>query len=192
MTPRQNTDRLMFSITIFTLSHSPFFTNNDNNSFEQNKELLFTLNSSKTMIRPASTPFFVFFYVLVAIVMMTQVEETQGLASVARTVRQGLWGRLTSRVVGRPAVNNHHNSDVPAAAIESIAVNRRHHHPQHQVNQNVGMSISSALPQSSEVPTLQLKSSSSLQQPEQEFDADSYRRQMTDLVYERSMQRFLQ
>ena len=102
----------------------------------------------------STTCFLIFVFALA-----TMMGETEGLASVVRTVRQGVWGRLTS-AVGKPS-----NNAAPPAFVKQTKV---------------------------PVVTSSLQRETSDHQESASFDADSYRREMTDLVYERSMQRFSQ
>jgi hypothetical protein len=88
------------------------------------------------------------FFALLVIVLA--VDQTQGLASTARTVRGSIWGKLTRQSApGFPQ----------AAIIEATTP-------------MVVQPLSPAAPDAVGG-----------------FDADAYRREMTDLVYQRSMQR---
>ena len=99
--------------------------------------------------------------VLIALASATMTVETEGLASVVRSVRQNVWGKLTGNTDGAVAF----------AAKKVITVRP--------------VVSSSSAEESESLDTKELVSFA-------DFDADTYRKQMRDLVYERSMERFAQ
>jgi hypothetical protein len=94
------------------------------------------------------------YFTVFAFAFIAMMGETEGLASVVRTVRQGVWGKLTGKRTARGFPDQVKVPAVPSKFPAEVTA----------VDQGVFGG----------------------------FDADSYRTEMRDLVYERSMQRFSQ